>query len=132
MSTAMAGLAATIARVASMPFTPGIFTSISTTSGARAAAIATASSPLPASATTSVAGSESNSPWTPSRNKLLALDAPRAPVADGEGHAARDQRREEQQHTQGIQDGNERAEQGQAEGVVQLRRALQRAGADGV
>ena len=57
----VSGEASRIRRVASMPSIPGIRTSMNTTSGVRSRACSTASSPLPASPTTTTASSESSS-----------------------------------------------------------------------
>ncbi len=64
----MCGLAATICRVASTPFSPGIPRSIRTTSGWARAAAATASAPSRASPTTSIPGTEDSSERIPVRN----------------------------------------------------------------
>ena len=57
-----------IVRVASMPLTRGMRTSIRTTSGANSSALATASSPSSASATTSMPSSDSSTMLSPRRN----------------------------------------------------------------
>ena len=77
------GVAATMARVASMPFITGICTSMTTTSGRCSAASATASAPSAARATTSIPGSGSSSEASPSR-KTGWSSATEQP--DGLGH----------------------------------------------
>src|SRR3954451_128579 len=66
--TATCGLTATISRVASMPLTPGIRRSMTTTSGWWASAAVTAAAPSPTSATTSMSGCEDSDWRSPSRN----------------------------------------------------------------
>lgn len=66
-STFASAFAATISRVASMPFSSGIRMSISTTSGWSAATWPTASRPFTASPTTSMSGIAFSSTEKPSR-----------------------------------------------------------------
>src|SRR5215217_4856009 len=68
-STPMRGLVCRISRVASIPLMPGILISIRITSGCSSLASSTACSPLLASPTTSISGSEPNSPRMPSRKR---------------------------------------------------------------
>jgi hypothetical protein len=69
-TTSTSGISRRISLVASMPSITGISRSISTTSGTRRRAMATASSPLPASPTTWRAGSSSRNPRSPRRTTL--------------------------------------------------------------
>src|SRR5215211_6376154 len=66
-NTRMLGLSWRILRVASMPFTSGIWRSIKTTSGCRSAARTTASSPVVVSPTTSKSGIEASREIMPLR-----------------------------------------------------------------
>src|SRR5215217_3737552 len=68
-STPMRGLMCRISRVASIPLMPGIWMSIRITSGCSSLASSIACSPLLASPTTSISGSEPNSPRMPSRKR---------------------------------------------------------------
>ena len=62
------GITSRMVRVASMPLTRGIRTSISTTSGANSSDLVIASSPSSASATTSMPSSDSRTMLRPRRN----------------------------------------------------------------
>src|SRR5689334_3540119 len=68
--TAVFGLARRIRRAASIPFIPGMATSIMTTSGECSAVICTHSRPSPASATTDMSGCRSSSARRPSRTMV--------------------------------------------------------------
>ena len=67
MTTFVRGELATRRRVASTPSMPGMMRSIKATSGAYSAASLTASSPLPASATTLISSCVSRKARTPCR-----------------------------------------------------------------
>ena len=64
----MCGLSATMRRVASMPFSPGMCRSMMTTSGWVSLAISTASVPLVAAPASSVSGASVSRAVRPSRN----------------------------------------------------------------
>ena len=67
-STVMCGLSATMRRVASMPFNPGMCRSMTTTSGWVSLASSTASVPLVAAPASSVSGPSVSRAVRPSRN----------------------------------------------------------------
>ena len=69
MMTLLSGPAAVMAAVAAIPSMPGIRTSISTTSGRRADAIATPAAPSAASPATSMSGSVSRISRKPIRSR---------------------------------------------------------------
>ena len=91
MTTRASGVAATIRRVASSPSIPGIWTSISTTSGVRQRTSSTAAAPSAASPTTSMSGSASRisrSPertiaWSSARTTRITRSLPSSPALTG-------------------------------------------------